>query len=111
MATIAPGNLGQGTLTAAAAAYVTATAAQKVIIKQATFTNTDAVARTITVHRVPSGGAAATGNMIIQAASLSAGQSYDPPSLKNLVLNPGETLQALASTATVVNFFASGLTA
>jgi hypothetical protein len=111
MAIISPANLGQGTLTAAAVAYATASGASKVIIKQATFTNTDTVARTITVYRVPSGGAAAAGNLIIQAQSLSAGQSYDPPSLKNMVLNPGETLQALASTAAVVNVFVSGLTA
>lgn len=110
MAQITARNLGAGTLTAAAAAYVTAAAATTVIIKNVTFTNTDVAARTITVHRVPSGGSATTGNRIISAYSLSAGQAYVAPECANLVLDPGETLQALASSAGVVNIAASGFT-
>lgn len=110
MATISPANLGAGTLTAAAAAYVTAAANTTVIIKNATFTNTNAAARTITVHRVPSAGAAGLGNRIISAFSLSAGQAYVAPECANLVLAPGETLQALASVAGDVNIAVSGFT-
>lgn len=110
MATISPQNLGAGTLTAAAATYVTATGTSYVIIKNATFTNTDTVARTITVHRVPNAGSATTGNRIISATSLNAGQAYVAPELANLVLAPGETLQALASSAGVVNIAVSGFT-
>jgi hypothetical protein len=110
MAQIAPANLGAGTLTASAVAYVTAAANTTVIIKAVTFTNTDVAARTITVHRVPSAGSATTGNRIISAYSLSAGQAYVAPECANLVLAPGETLQALASTAAVVNIAASGFT-
>ena len=111
MATIAPAYLGGGTLTAAAVAYVTAAGTSTLIIKKAVFTNTDASARTITVHRVPSGGSATTANMVIQAFSLSAGQAYEATALGNMVLTPGATLQALASTASVVNIFVSGLSA
>lgn len=111
MATIAPANLGAGTLTASAAAYVTAGGASTVIIKSAVFTNTDSSARTITVHRVPNAGSATTGNRVISAFSLSAGQAYVAPELANMVLAPGETLQALASVTSVVNIAVSGLTA
>ena len=110
MATIAPANLGAGTLTASAATYVAA-GTSTVIIKSAVFTNTDASARTITVHRVPNAGSAATGNRVISALSLSAGQAYVAPELANMVLAPGETLQALASVTSVVNIAVSGLTA
>lgn len=111
MATIAPTFIGTGTLTASAAAYATASGTTVLIIKKCIFTNTDTVARTITVHRVPSAGAAATANMVIQAFSLSAGQTYDATALGNMVLTAGSTLQALASTAGQVNIFISGLSA
>lgn len=111
MATITPSYLGGGTLTTSAAAYVTASGSATLIIKKAVFTNTDSAARTITVHRVPSAGSATSGNMIISALSLSAGQTYDATELGNMVLTPGATLQALASTGSVVNLFVSGLVA
>ena len=109
MAVITPTFIGTGTLTAAAVAYATAPANTNYIIKKCVFLNTDAVARTITIHRVPSGGTAVTGNIIMQAFSLSAGQTYDATFLGNMVLTPGATIQALASTAGVVNVFISGL--
>lgn len=111
MAVVAVTFLGTGTLTAAAAAYVTAPANTTYAIKKAVFTNTDTAARTITVHRVPSGGGATVGNMVISAYTLSAGQTYEASSLGNMVLGPGVTLQALASTTGVVNIFVSGLSA
>ena len=112
MATISPSYLGGGTLTGSAAAYATASGTSTLILKNVVFTNTDSVARTITVHRVPSGGSATTGNMVISALSLSAGQTYNATEvLGNMILTPGATLQALASTGGVVNLFISGLTA
>lgn len=111
MATIVPSNLANSTLTASAATYVTAGGTSTIIIKSAVFTNTDASARTITVHRVPSGGSATTGNRVISAFSINAGQAYVAPELVNMVLAPGETLQALASTTSVVNIQVSGLVA
>jgi len=111
MATITPANLCNSTLTASAATYVTASGTSNIVIKSAVFTNTDASARTITVHRVASGGSATTGNRVITAFSLSAGQAYVAPELTNMVLAPGETLQALASSASVVNIQVSGLIA
>ena len=111
MATVQVAYLGGGTLTGSAAAYVTAPANTTYVIKKAVFTNTDVAARTITVHRVASGGSATAANMIISAFSLSAGQTYEATSLGNMVMGPGVTLQALASTTSVVNLFVSGLSA
>lgn len=111
MAVVTVAYLGGGTLTASAAAYVTAPANTTYVIKKAVFTNTDSSARTITVHRVASGGSATAANMIISAFSLSAGQTYEATSLGNMVMGPGVTLQALASVTSVVNIFVSGLSA
>jgi hypothetical protein len=112
MATITPIPLGNGTLTASAAALFTVPGAGgRYIIKKAVFTNTDASARTITVHRVPSGGSATTANMVLQAFSVSSGQTYEATSLGNMVLTTGDSIQALASTTSVVNYFVSGLSA
>lgn len=111
MATVQVAYLGGGTLTASAAAYVTAPANTTYMIKKAVFTNTDVAARTITVHRVPAAGAATAANMVISAFTLSVGQTYEATSLGNMVMGPGVSLQALASTAAVVNLFVSGLSA
>lgn len=111
MSMIAPSYLGGGTLTTSALPYATASGTSTLIVKKVVFTNTDTVARTITVHRVPNGGVANTGNMIIKELSLTAGMTYDATMCGNMVLTPGATLQALASTGGVVNLFISGLTA
>ena len=109
---IAPDALwGISVLTASAAAIYTAPANTTTIIKRAVFLNTDTVARTITIHVIRSGGgAAATANKIINAYPLSPNQAYVPPELANLVLETGDAIHALASTASVVNTLGSGFT-
>ncbi len=67
------------------------------------FTNTTAGVVTFTVYKVPSAGSPATGNIVISAYQLTAGQSYVPQSLVGLHLLEGMTLQALASAATSIN--------
>jgi hypothetical protein len=63
------------------------------------FTNTSAVAVTVTAYAVPSGGAAADGNAIIKAKSIAANDylDIDLPAMK-----AGDFLQALASAATSI---------
>lgn len=78
------------------------------IIKRAVFTNTDNVVVAITVYVVRSGSSAITGDIIIDAYPLSAGQAYVSPELSGMVLNPGDSIWALASIAAQVNTVASG---
>jgi len=96
-------------LTASAATYYTAPANTHTILKKLTFTNTDTVARTITVYLVPSAGSASATNTLTSAQTIAPGATYECFEGEGHVLNPGDFLQALASTATVVNIQGSGV--
>lgn len=89
-------------LTTSAAAYYTAPAATESTINNLSFTNTSASPVSVTLYRVPSAGTAGATNTILSAFSLAAGQTYVPPQAIGLHLDPGMTLQALASAATSV---------
>lgn len=84
------------------------------LIKRAVFTNTDTSARSVTVYRVPSGGAAGTGNIVFSAHVVNiagtSGDTYVAPELTDMVLNPGDTLHAFADSANKVNVTISGFT-
>lgn len=95
-------------LTTGAVAVVTGPVNGQAIIKQKVFTNVTGSAVTITVFRVPNGGSAGTGNIIIDARSIAANGTDLAPELANAVLNAGDTIQAEASAGTAINFFASG---
>lgn len=99
---------GPGSLTAAAAAIYTSPAATTTVVKRAVFLNTDTTTRTITVHVVRSGGSATTGNKVINAFALYPNQAYVAVELTNLVLEAGDAIYALASSASVVNSIGSG---
>lgn len=109
---VTPAVLQPGTvLTVGAVAYVTGVAASQTIIKRAVFSNATAGAVTITVYRVISGGTAGVTNVIINARSIAANGTDLAPELANMVLNPGDTIQALAGAAASINVFASGFVA
>lgn len=96
-------------LTAAAATYITAAASQKTVITRARLTNSDsATAYTGTIYRVPNGGSAIAGNILVNARSIAPGGSDLLPELQGMVLTAGETIQALASTTLKLNFTAAG---
>lgn len=95
-------------LTNSVATYITGPANSKIVIKQASFTNGTGGAVTITVHRVVSAGTAGATNIVIPARSIAAGAVDRAPELFNMVLNAGDTIQALASAAASINFTASG---
>lgn len=89
-------------LTASAVTYYPAPAATTSTINNLSLTNTSASPVAVTLYRVPSGGTASAANTILSAFSLAAGQTYVPPQAIGLQLDPGMTLQALASTAAAV---------
>jgi hypothetical protein len=98
-------------LTAAAATYYTAPANTRTIIKKLTFTNpvSSAAARIVTVHLVPSGGAASDTNTITSQKSIAIGQTWECFEAENHILSPGDFVQALADAATDVTMMMSGL--
>lgn len=85
-------------------------AGAKMTVTRAVFTNTDSVARSITVNVVRSGSGVAASNRMISAFSIAPGASYTAPELAGLVLATGDSVWALASAAGLVNALASGYT-
>ena len=79
-------------------------------IVRAVVYNTDTVPRQITIYRVPSGGSPGTTNIVISGTGgrVMVGQDMSLSSLAGMVLNPGDTIQGLADSASKVNFFMSG---
>lgn len=97
-------------LTNAAASIYTVPANGKAVIKRAVFTNVDTVTRLLTVHRVASGGSATTANQVITTQRLTPGEAYVAAELANMVLDAGDSIQALADANTAVNATMSGYT-
>jgi hypothetical protein len=90
-------------LTTSAVAYYTVPSGTQSTIANLSLSNTSASPVSVTVYNVPSAGSAGTGNILVPAYSLAAGQSYVPPQAIGLTMAPGATLQALAATGAVVN--------
>lgn len=93
--------------TAAAAVY-TSPAGTWTQINKVTAQNTDASSQTVTIYMVPTGGSAGSTTITTNAQALSPGQTWNSPWEIGHVLNPGDSLQAKASAAAVVNFLVSG---
>lgn len=89
-------------MTASAATYYAAPPATTATINNLSLTNTSASPVSVTLYRVPSAGTAGAGNALLSSFSLSAGQTYVPPQAIGLQLDPGMTLQALASAGSSV---------
>lgn len=99
-------------LTAAAATYYTVPTSSNgyTVVTSLTICNTDAAARTFTVYAVASGGSAATGNKIFDAATIAADTTYVVGLEQGmLVLPSGSFIQALADSANVVTITAAGI--
>lgn len=103
-ATLVPG----GFLGSSVGAVFLATASTQ--MTSAAFTNTDTSARTITVYIVRTGGAAGASNVLVQAQTLAPGMTFLADQLSGKNLAAGDSLQAFASTAGVVNAVIDGFT-
>jgi hypothetical protein len=97
-----PKSIAAAQLTTSAAVYYTAPSGTTSTVNNLSLTNTSASPVAVTLFRVPNSGAAGAANTILSAFSLAAGQTYVPPQAIGLQLDPGMTLQALASSATAV---------
>lgn len=94
-------------LTTGATTLYTATAI-RAQVHAANFLNTSGGAVTVTLHLVPEGGALGDANMIMKAKALNAGEAYKSLELIGQWLNPGDTIQALASADTAVSVMIGG---
>jgi hypothetical protein len=89
-------------LTTSALTYYTAPTSTVATINNLSLTNTSGSAVTVTLYRVPSGGAAGVTNQFTPPYTIPVGQTYVPPQAIGLQLDAGMTLQALAGAATAV---------
>lgn len=96
-------------LTASAAAYYTAPANTRCVVKRLSFTNTTAPAVTVTVYLVASGGSPAATNIIASAHVVAGGETWDCASAEGHVIEAGGTIQALASAVTAITIIGSGV--
>lgn len=96
-------------LTTSAATYYTVPASQFAQITAATLHNKTGSPVTATVYIVDSGGSTADDNaLLIEALSVPANDALGVPELVGHVLEPGETIQALAASGSAVTLFVSG---
>lgn len=94
------------TLGTAAAALYTAPANTTARLSSVTFTNQDAVARTVSAHLVKVGTSPSNANRVVAPYVLGPGEAWTCPHL-NHNLNPGDSLHALADATGVVSVYAS----
>lgn len=92
-----------GTLGTSLATLATGPTNTTTLVTKAAFTNTDTVARLLTVNLIRSGGSASSANILIDAQPIAAGETYDATELEGQILNSGDFVQAKADAAAVVN--------
>lgn len=78
-------------------------------LSAATLTNTSPVSQNVTVHIVPKNFQPATSNHIISGQSIASNTAYTASEMANHTLLPGDMIYASATTASTVNFIASGV--
>lgn len=112
MATV-PFTIEPAVLTAAAAVYVTCPLNNYLTTKKVTLTNQSSAAVAVTIYKVPSGGVPLIGNalvlgLVVPPSTVNGGikEIYEA---ENQILLQGDTLQAFAATAGVMNFNLSGI--
>lgn len=97
---------GPSALTTSSATVYTVGVGKTAVAKQFIFNNTSATAVTVTVNLVPNGASLLTSNQIISSTSVPANSQLIWAA--DIPLIAGDSFQALASTAAVVNLVISG---
>lgn len=80
----------------------------KTIIDKFTVTNTTAAPVAFSANLVPSGGATGADNLVLDAKSIAAHETYTCPELVGQTLEPGGFISTLAGAATSLTISASG---
>lgn len=86
----------------------TSAAGTNTIVDKFTATNYSALAATLSVHLVPSGGTAGDGNYVSKTKTLAAGETWVFPEIVGHVLGPGDFISTLAGTVTSIAIRSSG---
>jgi hypothetical protein len=89
--------------TAVTTIYTASTGITASTIGNMSFSNTSGTSVAFTAYNVPSGGTAGAANEVVPTFTLSPGQSHVPPQLIGLSIAAGSSIQASATTASVVN--------
>lgn len=80
----------------------------KVLIDKFTVTNISGSAATISINLVTSGDTAGNDNLILDAKSLAADETYTCPEIVGHVLAAGDFISTIAGTASAITMRASG---
>jgi len=111
MSVITPKRIISGAqVTASLAPYYTCPANTKCIIKNLSFSNTTATARTVTVNLIPSGGTAGAANQIVTTHTIPAYSEWQCSIASGHVLEAGGFIQAVADSASAITIIGSGIT-
>lgn len=94
------------TLGASAASLYVAPANTVARLSSVTFTNQDAVARSVSVYLVKAGSAPSNANRVVAPYVIASNEAWTCPHV-NHNLNPGDALFAMADAAGVVSVYAS----
>lgn len=105
--TLTPRQACSALLTNALADVVVVTSGKRWKVSQATATNTDILARTLTLHLIASGGVADDTNILYKALSINAGVTAPLPELIGHTLEPGMAIHAAGSVTSKVNLIVS----
>lgn len=103
-----PAFLGSTQLTTMTAPILTVATGVHAVVKSALFTNVTGSAATITVYRVPSGDTPGSDNALLLSFSIAANAAYIARELQNVVLGPGDSIQAKASAGGAINAWLDG---
>lgn len=97
----------QSAITNAQVTVYTVPAASQDVVKDLDITNTSALAVTVSVNLVPSGGTAGTANLFLATVSIPPNSTLHWTGTQ--VLNTGDFISVIASTTNVCNIMVSGL--
>lgn len=77
-------------------------------LEKVTYQNTSGAAHTVTLYLVPTGASPGTANVITNTQAVGAKQTLNDVNVPGHYLNAGDSIQAFADTAAVVNIFVGG---
>ncbi len=80
----------------------------KTIIDKFTATNNDSSAHTLSVNLVPSGGTAGAANLVISSISVNSATCLEITAIEGHVLEPGDFISTIASSANNIVIRSSG---
>lgn len=96
-------------LTTSLATYYTAPASTRTVLKKVTLTNDGTAPETVTIHLVETGGTAGVTNLVLKNKAIGPGETYEAYEMEGHIMNAGDFIRALCSSASKVNFHVSGV--